>query len=46
MGGLLNCGNSGWLMIAASGLTYAVLALAGAALIKYIFFANREKMAA
>ena len=41
MDSVLNCGASGWLMIAAGVLTYGLLALAGAALVKYIFFASR-----
>jgi len=42
MDGVLNCGANGWLMIAGSVVTYGALALAGAALIKYLFFANRS----
>jgi hypothetical protein len=41
MDSVLNCGTNGWLMIAAGVLTYGLLALAGAALLKYLFFANR-----
>jgi len=37
---LLNCGANGWLMIAGGVVTYGVLALVGAALIKYLFFAD------
>jgi hypothetical protein len=37
----LTCGADGWLMLAAGVLTYGTLALAGAALIKYLFFADR-----
>ncbi len=37
-----NCGANGWLMLAAGILTYGTLALAGAALIKYLFFADRD----
>ncbi len=38
---VLNCGANGWLMLAAGVLTYGTLALAGAALVKYLFFADR-----
>jgi hypothetical protein len=38
---VLNCGANGWLMLAAGVLTYGTLALAGATLIKYLFFADR-----
>ena len=41
----LNCGANGWLMIAGGVVTYGVLALAGAALIKYLFFADRGSAA-
>jgi hypothetical protein len=41
MDSVLNCGANGWLMIAAGVVTYGVLALAGAALVKYLFFADR-----
>jgi hypothetical protein len=37
----LTCGANGWLMLTAGVLTYGTLALAGAALIKYLFFADR-----
>jgi hypothetical protein len=37
----LTCGANGWLMLAAGVLTYGTLALAGAALVKYLFFADR-----
>ena len=40
MDSVLNCGADGWLMIAAGIVTYGVLALAGAALVKYLFFAQ------
>ena len=36
MDSLLNCGTGGWLMIAGGALSYGVLVLAGAALIKYL----------
>jgi hypothetical protein len=42
---LSNCGASGWLMLAAGILTYGTLALAGVALVKYLFFANRNYLA-
>ena len=45
MDSVLNCGANGWLMIAGGLVTYGVLALAGAALIKYLFFANRDSTA-
>jgi hypothetical protein len=37
----LTCGANGWLMLAAGVLTYGTLALAGAALIKYLFLDDR-----
>ncbi|MFM9848053.1 MAG: hypothetical protein ACKVP3_12940 [Hyphomicrobiaceae bacterium] len=37
---VLNCGPHGWAMIASAAFAYGLLALAGAALIKYIFFAK------
>jgi len=43
---LLNCGANGWLMIAGGLLTYGVLALAGTALVKYVFFSTRGSPAA
>jgi len=46
MGSILNCGADSWVMIAGAVLTYGVLALAGAALIKHLFFANRTRIAA
>ena len=42
MDSALNCGSGGWFMLAASIATYGLLALAGAALVKYLFFANRR----
>ena len=45
MDSVLNCGAGGWLMIAAGGVTFGVVALAGAALIKYLFFADRSAAA-
>jgi len=38
---VLNCGGGGWLMLAGGVVIYGVLALAGAALIKHLFFADR-----
>ena len=40
----LTCGGNGWLMLAAGVLTYGTLALAGAALVKYLFFADRGRV--
>jgi hypothetical protein len=40
MTSMMNCGSHGWLMIAGGLATYGVLALAGAALVKYLFFAG------
>jgi len=45
MDSVLNCGADGWVMIAGAVVMYGVLALAGAALIKYLFFANRGSTA-
>lgn len=42
----LNCGPHGWAMIASMVTVYGVLALGGAALIKYLFFTKREPAAA
>jgi len=36
----MNCAASGWGMMAGALLTYSVLALASAALVKYLFFAG------
>lgn len=38
----LNCGPHGWAMIASMITVYGVLALGGAALIKYLFFTKRD----
>jgi hypothetical protein len=46
MDSVLNCGANGWLMIAAGVVTYGLLALAGAALVKYLFFAGRNSATA
>jgi hypothetical protein len=45
MDGVLNCSGDGWLMIASVVMIYGVLALAGAALIKHLFFADRSRPA-
>ncbi len=45
MDSVLNCGSGGWFMLTAGIATYGRLALAGAALIKYLFFANRGSAA-
>ena len=37
---MMNCVPSGWHMMAGALLTYSVLALASAALVKYLFFAG------
>ena len=42
----LNCGLHGWTMIASMITVYGVLALGGAALIKYLFFSKRTPAAA
>lgn len=43
MNGMMNCG---WGMIAGGLVIFAALGLAGAALVKYLFFANRGISAA
>jgi hypothetical protein len=43
MHNMMDCGAVGWLMMAGAALKYAVLLLAGAALIKYLFFASRRE---
>ena len=43
MNAIMNCG---WSMMAGSLVTFAVLGLAGAALVKYLFFADRGTTAA
>ena len=43
MNGMMNCG---WAMMASGLVTFGVLGLAGAALVKYLFFANRGTTAA
>jgi hypothetical protein len=45
MDGVLNCTGDGWLMITGVVLIYGVLALAGAALIKHLFFGDRSRAA-
>jgi hypothetical protein len=42
MNGLMECGSHDWLMVAGGVLFYGVLAFAGAALVKYIFFEGRR----
>ena len=46
MDSILNCTNGGWFMIAAGIATYGLLALAGAALVRYLFFTKRGNAAA
>ena len=41
-----DCGTHGWLMIAGGVFAYGVLGLAGAALVKYLFFDGRAHSAA
>ncbi len=43
MNGMMNCG---WLMITGGVVVYGVLILAGAALIKYLFFGDKSNRAA
>lgn len=42
MQGMMGYGFGGWLMMAAGLLLFAVLILAAAALIKYLFFGDRS----
>lgn len=37
---MMNCASSGWHMMAGALLTYSVLAVASAVLVKYLFFAD------
>jgi hypothetical protein len=46
MNGVLECSSNGWLMIASGVAIYGLLALAGAALVKYLFFGSRSSKAA
>jgi hypothetical protein len=46
MDSVLNCSDDGWLMITGVVMVYGMLALAGAALIKDLFFADRSRAAA
>jgi hypothetical protein len=46
MNGVLQCSSNGWLMIASGVAIYGLLALAGAALVKYLFFSSRSSKAA
>ena len=41
----LTCGTNAWFMLAAGVLTSGTLVLAGAALVKYLFFADRGRAA-
>ncbi len=43
---VLDCSSHAWPMIAGGALTFGVLALAGAALLKYLFFADPSRAAA
>lgn len=45
MTAMSECGSHGWLMLIGTALIYGVLGLAGAALIKYLFFTNRPRTA-
>lgn len=45
MDNVLNCGPGGWLAIAVSAVAFGVLILAGAALIKDVFFAGGARPA-
>jgi hypothetical protein len=45
MDGVLNCSGDGSLMIAGVVMIYGALALAGAALIKHLFFADHSRAA-
>ena len=45
MDSVISCGTDGWLMLAGSVVTYGVLILAGAALIKYLFSTNQSTVA-
>jgi hypothetical protein len=46
MDSVLSCATGGWIMLAGSILTYGTLALAGAALIKHLFFAGHTQATA
>jgi hypothetical protein len=39
---MMYCISTGWLMMAGGLVSYGVLALAGAALVKYLFFARNS----
>ena len=41
----VTCGANAWFMLVAGVLTYGTLALAGAALVKYLFFTDRGRAA-
>ena len=46
MDSVLNCGANGWFMIASAVVFYGLLALAGAALVKYLLSGGRSRAAA
>jgi hypothetical protein len=46
MSSVLSCGGDGWFMVASGIAFYGVLALAGAALVKYLLFADRGQATA
>jgi hypothetical protein len=46
MNSALECVSNGWPMIVGGILVFGVLALSGAALVKYIFFSDRPTAAA
>ena len=46
MDSVLNCGGNGWFMIASAVVFYGLLALAGAALVKYLLSGGRSRAAA
>lgn len=41
MDNVMNCGSHGWFMLASGLLISGVLVLAGAALVKFLFFSGR-----
>jgi hypothetical protein len=43
MQGMMTCAGSGWLMMGTHVVVLAVVLLAGAALVKYLFFTPRNK---
>jgi hypothetical protein len=46
MDSVLNCGTNGWFMVANGVAIYGVLALVGAALVKYLFFTGNGRATA